>query len=159
MVPDQLKESHHQIQKTKERNKKLYDQKRRVTPDLVVGQEIHIKNHPQSSKAHAFTAKLAPRLRGPYYIQQKVSPFTYVIADRNGTTIGRYHVSDIYPTKNNHVKEGAKISSLFNEEPKPPEDVQESPPPQDIEEPKEDQSITKKTRCGRKIFMPVRFKQ
>ncbi|GAB6024548.1 hypothetical protein CHUAL_009701 [Chamberlinius hualienensis] len=90
---------------------------------------------------------------------EKVSPFTYVIADRNGTTIGKYHVSDIYPTKNNHVKEGAKISSLFNEEPKPPEDVQESPPPQDIEEPKEDQSITKKTRCGQKIFMPVRFKQ
>ncbi|GAB6024433.1 hypothetical protein CHUAL_009596 [Chamberlinius hualienensis] len=112
----------------------------------TVGQEIHVKNHPQSSKAQAFTAKMAPRLQGSYYIQQKVSPFTYVIADRNGTTIGRYHVSNIYPTINNPVKEGAKISSLFNEEPQPPEDVEEGPPPQEIEEPKED-TITK-TCCG-----------
>lgn len=68
-----------QLDKQAKDNKAKYDQKRRQE-SYQLYELVLLKAHPLSNAKRKFTAKLAPKWRGPYKIQKKISPLNYKIA-------------------------------------------------------------------------------
>lgn len=76
-----------------QRNKARYDRSRKEH-SLKVGDSVFLKNHPLSRAADKFSAKLAPRFRGPFYIVEVLSPVSFLLEDDSGRQT-RAHVSQL----------------------------------------------------------------
>ena len=60
------------------KNKKAYDQKRSVV-SIKIGDNVLLKSHPLSNLKKNFSAKLAPKWRGPYKVLSQLSPVNFAI--------------------------------------------------------------------------------
>lgn len=59
-----------------------------------LGQEVWIPNHKQSKASEKFTSKLAQsKVRA--YIEKKLGEDTYMLIDKTGKSLGKYHANDI----------------------------------------------------------------
>ncbi|KAJ8968241.1 hypothetical protein NQ314_002388 [Rhamnusium bicolor] len=68
------------------------------------GQLVWKKNYTLSNAGNYYSAKLAPKYVGPYYINEKVSPWTYILRDRDAKILkGTWHIKDLKsaPTSEN----------------------------------------------------------
>lgn len=88
-VDKKLRESH-------AKNAARYNLRRRPL-QFEEGSQVWKRNFPQSDAPNYFSAKLAPRYTGPFTIMKKISPVIYQLADEEGKSIGRWHVSDLKP--------------------------------------------------------------
>lgn len=60
------------------------------------GELVWKKNYTLSNAANYYSAKLAPKYVGPYYIHEKVSPWTYILRDRDDKLLkGTWHIKDL----------------------------------------------------------------
>lgn len=82
-----------------DRNKRNADKYRRVVTEFNVGDNVLVDVHAISSNDKNYSNKLAPRRDGPYVIVRKLSPVSYIIADKDNLErpLGKYHVSALTP--------------------------------------------------------------
>ncbi|KAJ8965766.1 hypothetical protein NQ317_010167 [Molorchus minor] len=60
------------------------------------GDMVWKRNYTLSNAANYYSAKLAPKFVGPYFVKEKVSPWTYILKDRDGKTLtGTWHIKDL----------------------------------------------------------------
>ncbi len=81
---------------------------------------IWLRNFPQSSTQHNFTAKLAPKWKGPYWVLKRLGPLNYQIAlEETGEDVRTAHVCNLkpcYPTAEElESQEKQKLLNLFQE--------------------------------------------
>lgn len=62
---------------------------------LTKGQRVWRKNHVLSNALNYYTAKLAPKFRGPFIVRRVVSPWTYELQDLQGVSRGIWHIKDL----------------------------------------------------------------
>lgn len=79
-----------------ENAKSRYDLRRRPAT-FNVGDTVWRKNYVLSDAAKYFTAKLAPKFVGPFFISRKVSFATYELSDQSGVSKGTWHAKDLKP--------------------------------------------------------------
>ena len=60
-----------------------------------VGDKVMRREHPLSSGANAFAAKLAPKYSGPYTVCKVVSPVVYNLRSATGRIYRRIHIKDL----------------------------------------------------------------
>jgi hypothetical protein len=95
-LPELFSEVRSKLQAAYEKNKRIYDLRRRPV-EYPVGGQVWKRNFALSNAAANFTAKLAPKFNGPYTVKKKVSPLVYELMDAAGKSIGRWHVKDMKP--------------------------------------------------------------
>lgn len=83
-----LKKSHGVVERKYNRS--------RVPSPFKVGDVVFLKNHPLSNAANKFSAKLALRFLGPFWIHKFSSPVSVVLRDGKGK-FSRAHVSQLKP--------------------------------------------------------------
>lgn len=62
---------------------------------FLVGQNIYVKNFVQSDATKQFAAKLAPKFI-PAQITEKIGKVAYRCVDKNGKSLGVFHLKDIH---------------------------------------------------------------
>ena len=82
---------------------------------------VWVRNHPQSSKAKHFSAKLAPKWKGPYRVLWQLGPVNFeVVKEDTGEGLCNIHVNNIkacYPTAAEIDKqEKQKLYNIFRED-------------------------------------------
>lgn len=82
------------IKKAYEKNKKYYDKKRKII-EFAVGDKVYKKNYVLSDASKYFSAKLAPKYI-PVVIKNKISKLIYDVVDKDGKSLGRWHIKDLY---------------------------------------------------------------
>lgn len=75
-------------------SKVTYDLRRRPAT-FSVGDTVWRRNYVLSDASKYFTAKLAPKFVGPFYIANKVSSATYELTDASGASKGTWHAKDL----------------------------------------------------------------
>ena len=81
------------LEKANKRQAKYFNKNRREV-DYSVGDEVARRNHVLSSAAKNFAAKLAPPLKGPCHVVEKVSPVVYALKDKGKRKKINVHVED-----------------------------------------------------------------
>lgn len=81
---------------------------------------MRIRQFPQSSAKKNFTAKLAPKWKGPYRVIQQMGPVNYQIAlESTGEDVRIVHICNLkpcFPTATKlETQEKQTILDLFNE--------------------------------------------
>ena len=76
------------------KSKHYYDLRRRVAT-FQVGDAVWRKNYVLSNASRYFSAKLAPKFIGPFYVKRKVSYQTYELSDSSGESRGIWHAKDL----------------------------------------------------------------
>ncbi|PIK54937.1 hypothetical protein BSL78_08146 [Apostichopus japonicus] len=76
------------------KNKIGYDKKRQEVK-LKLGDRVLLKSHPLSNLSKAFSAKLAPKWRGPYVVKTQLSPVNFVIQGEGTTEQRVAHVDQL----------------------------------------------------------------
>ena len=79
-----------------EKNCRTYNLRRREA-DLEVGQRVYRKNYTQSKAGEYYSAKLAPKFKGPFTVVRKVGYRAYLLEGPDGKRDGPWHISDIKP--------------------------------------------------------------
>lgn len=79
-----------------EKSKQRYDLRRRPV-SYQVGDFVWKKDFPLSDASKHFSAKLAPKYRGPYRITRKNGLNVYELCDDTGKSLGFWHVKDLKP--------------------------------------------------------------
>lgn len=79
-----------------------------------------MRNYPQSSAQHHFTAKLAQKWKGPYRILKQLGPLNYCISlESTGEDVRTVHVCNLkpcFPTAAElEQQERRKVLEIFNE--------------------------------------------
>ena len=72
-------------------NKAYYDGSRSQVK-FKKGDKVLLKSHPLSNLARKFSAKLAPKWRGPYHVISRQSPVNFIIGDSFGSECHIAHV-------------------------------------------------------------------
>ncbi|XP_038063162.1 uncharacterized protein LOC119733869 [Patiria miniata] len=67
-------------QEARQKRKKYYDRHWRPA-NIVVGEHVMLRTHPQSNAQKHFCAKLAPLWKGPYILKERLTPVNLKIAD------------------------------------------------------------------------------
>lgn len=67
---------------------------RAKTRTFKVGDEVYVRNKKQSSSGERYTQKLAPQ-KLPARIAEQIGQNTYMITDRNGASMGKWHANDL----------------------------------------------------------------
>ncbi|GFT27167.1 uncharacterized protein TNCV_40241 [Trichonephila clavipes] len=82
------------------------DKKRKTAPTYQPGEHVFVASHPLSIAAQGRSAKLMPRIGGPFVILTQRSPSSYEIAslDNPEERLGVYHTSALTPCNNDKVK-------------------------------------------------------
>lgn len=108
------------MQKAKQRQKQNYDKGRR---DGTFSDEDHVwvRTHPYSKADRSFSAKLAPRWKGPYRVIRKVGPLNFeVVLEDTGEDLRVVKVTQLkpcYPTAEEMDREQhRRILEIFEEE-------------------------------------------
>ncbi|KAJ8967369.1 hypothetical protein NQ317_017456 [Molorchus minor] len=84
------------LEKARKQSTKTYNLRRRdVRYDI--GDIVWRKNFALSNKSKFFTAKLAPKYLGPFYVLRKISPYIYELRNGKGKPQGNWHVKDLKP--------------------------------------------------------------
>lgn len=89
-----FKEVKRRLEEAAEKNKTRYDLRRRPE-EFLPNQLVWRKNYTQSDKARYYSAKLAPRYVGPFYIKKRISPWTYELRDDKGNFKGIWSAKDL----------------------------------------------------------------
>lgn len=76
------------------KSEKTYNLRRR-NEQFQVNQLVWKKNFVKSDAANYFTKKLAPKFVGPFYINKRLSPWTYELRDKDGESIGVWNAKDL----------------------------------------------------------------
>lgn len=84
------------IAKAAHTSKVTYDLRRRPV-SYMVGDYVWKKNFPLSNASKHFSAKLDKKFTGPHRIKKKLGSCVYELEDRNGRSVGEYHVKDLKP--------------------------------------------------------------
>lgn len=85
---------HKNIRRAHDRQARYYNLRRRE-PNFKIGDHVWVRQHPLSSAAGSFTAKLAAKYEGPYEILSKVGHNIYSLRDSAGRSGERAHVKDL----------------------------------------------------------------
>lgn len=86
-----------------ERNAKSYNLRRR-NEEFLPNQVVYRKNFALSDAAKYYSAKLAPRYIGPFYIKRRVSPWTYELNDEFGNYKGTWNAKDLKSVRENFTE-------------------------------------------------------
>ena len=98
-----LQEISQRMQSAKDALEKAQDERRskdtsKEFPTYRKGDQVLLKTHPQSSKARAFSAKLAPKREGVYEISKVIGPTIFGIWDPvRGIDLRQYHADHLTP--------------------------------------------------------------
>jgi hypothetical protein len=84
----------HNLRRSHERVRRYYDAKRQSCP-YSTGQKVMVRNYPQNRAAHSFSAKLAPRYRGPYTTAEFTTPVSVKLLNPANHTYIRAHLSQL----------------------------------------------------------------
>ena len=68
---------------------------------MGVGSKVLLKSHPLSNLNKKFSAKLAPRWRGPYIVAAQLSPVTFSIKDEDAGETRIAHVDQLKEIEHN----------------------------------------------------------
>lgn len=77
-----------------QKSKSRYDLRRRPV-QYSAGDRVWKRNYVLSNAAQGYTAKLAPKFVGPFFIKRKVSSVTYEVMDDRDRSLGTWHVKDL----------------------------------------------------------------
>ncbi|KAK9681170.1 hypothetical protein QE152_g38518 [Popillia japonica] len=91
------------LRKAANTNRHNYNLRRREV-EYTLGQPVYQKNYVLSDASKYFNAKLAPKFVGPFYINRKVSPWTYELKDSDGIVRGTWHASDLKPVETEEAR-------------------------------------------------------
>ncbi len=105
--------------KAQKRQLRSYNKTRREA-SFKEKSRVWLRNFPQSSAQHNFTAKLAPKWKGPYRVLKRLGPLNYQIAlEETGEDVRTAHVCNLkpcYPTAEElESQEKQKLLNLFQE--------------------------------------------
>ncbi|KAJ8954458.1 hypothetical protein NQ317_017146 [Molorchus minor] len=97
-LSDSLCEAQEVLVEKQDKRKEVADRHRKNIC-FHVGDKVLVKTHTLSNVQKGYTNKFSTKRDGPYVITKMVTPTTYEIStmDEDPTTLGKYHVSDIYP--------------------------------------------------------------
>jgi hypothetical protein len=95
-LQDVWNRARHNLSRSHDRVRRYYDAKRQSCP-YSIGQEVMLRNYPQSRAAHSFSANLAPRYRGPYTIAEFTTPVSVRLLNPANHSYTRAHLSQIKP--------------------------------------------------------------
>ncbi len=83
--------------KSQVRQLRSYNKKRRES-SFKEKDRVWVRNVPQSSALHHFSAKLAPKWKGPYRVIKKLGPLNYRVAvEATGEDVRTVHVCNLKP--------------------------------------------------------------
>ncbi|KAJ8024627.1 hypothetical protein HOLleu_34580 [Holothuria leucospilota] len=80
--------------KQREHNKVPFD-KRRSKVKVTINDRVLLKSHPLSNLKRNFSAKLAPKWRGPFIVKAQLSPVNFVIESEEGSDKRIAHVEQL----------------------------------------------------------------
>ncbi|KAL1247991.1 hypothetical protein QQF64_023367 [Cirrhinus molitorella] len=106
-------------QKAKKRQLRNYNKNRREVT-FKEKDRVWLRNFPQSSAQRNFSAKLAPKWKGPYRVLQQLGPLNYkIVLEDTGEDIRTAHVCNLkicYPTAEELEIQGKeKLHKLFQD--------------------------------------------
>nr|XP_055053112.1 uncharacterized protein LOC129438391 [Misgurnus anguillicaudatus]XP_055053113.1 uncharacterized protein LOC129438391 [Misgurnus anguillicaudatus] len=106
-------------QKAKKRQLRNYNKNRREVT-YKEKDRVWLRNFPQSSAQRNFSAKLAPKWKGPYRVLQQLGPLNYkIVLEDTGEDIRTAHVCNLkmcYPTAEEiEIQEKEKLHKLFQD--------------------------------------------
>lgn len=106
-------------QKAQKRQLRSYNKNRRDA-SFKEKDRVWLRNFPQSSGQHHFSAKLAQRWKGPYRIIKQQGPINYQVAlESSGEDVRNVHVSNLkacFPTAEElEIQEGKRLLEIFQE--------------------------------------------
>lgn len=78
------------------RSRDQYNLRRRHV-EYVVGDSVWKRQFVLSDGANYFASKLAGKFCGPFRVRRKIGYCTYELEDRNGVSVGNFHVKDLKP--------------------------------------------------------------
>ncbi len=115
-LQSQVKES---CRKAQHRQLRNYNKKRRDST-FKVKDRVWLRNFPQSSAQHKFSAKLAPKWKGPYRVLKSLGPLNYHIAlEATGEDVRTAHVCNLkmcFPTAEQLEDQAKKVmQDIFQE--------------------------------------------
>lgn len=115
-LKSQVQENCRRAQQRQLRN---YNKKRREA-GFKNKDRVWLRNFPQSSAQHKFSAKLAPKWKGPYRVLKQLGPLNYRIAlEETGEDVRTVHVCNLkecFPTAEElEVQEKKRLRELFEE--------------------------------------------
>ncbi|KAL1262312.1 hypothetical protein QQF64_007577 [Cirrhinus molitorella] len=115
-LQSQVKESSRKAQHRQLRN---YNKKRRDST-FKIKDRVWLRNFPQSSAQNKFSAKLAPKWKGPYRVLKSLGPVNYRIAlESTGEDVRTAHVCNLkmcFPTAEQlEVQANKRLKEIFQE--------------------------------------------
>ncbi len=115
-LQSQVKES---CRKAQHRQLRNYNKKRRDST-FKIKDRVWLRNLPQSSAQNKFSAKLAPKWKGPYRVLKSLGPLNYHIAlEATGEDVRTAHVCNLkmcFPTAEQLEDQAKKvIQDIFQE--------------------------------------------
>lgn len=115
-LQSQVKES---IRKAQHRQLRNYNKRRRDST-FKIKDRVWLRNFPQSSAQHKFSAKLAPKWKGPYRVLKSLGPLNYRIAlETTGEDVRTAHVCNLkmcFPTAEQLEDQAKKrLQDIFQE--------------------------------------------
>lgn len=114
-----LKERAKENARAKKRQLRSYNKNRREVT-FKEQDRVWLRSFPQSSAQQSFSAKLAPKWKGPYRIVQQWNPLNYQIAlESTGEDVRTTHVCNLkpcYPSAADlESQEKQRVKELFQE--------------------------------------------
>ncbi|GAA6080783.1 uncharacterized protein LOC113073276 [Tachysurus ichikawai] len=108
------------LKTARQRQKRNYDKHRRDV-QYATKDRVWLRSNPYSKAEKAFSAKLAPRWKGPYRVVQQVGPLNYkIVLEKTGEDLRVAHVSRFkpcYPSAEElEQQQRRQLLELFNEE-------------------------------------------
>lgn len=95
-----FKDVRERLNKVSQKSEKIYNLRRRHE-ELLPHEVVWRKNFVLSNAATYFSSKLAPKWVGPFYVQKKVSPWTYKLVDKHGKDQGIWNIKNLKPASAN----------------------------------------------------------
>lgn len=84
------------MQKAAKNQSNYYNKHRKLNVNyLEKGDLVYYPNKTLSSAEKRYSAKLAPKYKGPVIVLEKLSPMVVIIGDQSGKKIGKYCIDDL----------------------------------------------------------------
>ena len=102
-MPEVYKEVKRKLKEAYDRNVKDYNKGKRAADVYHVGDRVWKRHHVMSRGARHVAAKLAPKF-SLATIKNVISPLVYELADDEGVSLGRWHVKDLKPYRDDALQ-------------------------------------------------------